>query len=71
MTANPLTAFSCDRCGRTENVALTNSPGHVRQAGPEKWLAIVVGTDPGTPPSHLCPPCAHGFKAFMDAKAGP
>jgi hypothetical protein len=68
MTAQPLTAYRCDRCGDGANVPLGGGPVHTRQAGPDGWLALVIGTDPSTPPSHLCPPCAFGFKAYMADK---
>jgi len=43
----------------------TTQPEHKRTSGPEGWLQIRIGDDPSTPPSHLCPPCAFGFNAYM------
>lgn len=69
MTAQPLTRIRCDRCLDTTDVPMTNGPITARSAGPEGWLTLVIGTDPSTPPTHLCPPCAFGFKAYIEGAA--
>jgi hypothetical protein len=65
VTALPETKYTCDRCGDSTTMAIQNLPAHVSIGGPGGWLALRIGVDPSTPPSHLCPPCAFGFKAFM------
>jgi len=65
MTRVPETRFVCDRCQMGEVIAVMNSPAHVQQTGPADWLSMVVGLEPGTPPSHLCPLCAQQFSLFM------
>ena len=68
MTQHPETRFQCNRCGTSETVPTGNGPLHSRVAGPLDWLCIAIGTDPGTPPSHLCPGCHTDFSTFMHAK---
>jgi hypothetical protein len=68
MTAHPETRFICDRCGDSSNLPIANTPVHARVAGPEGWQVLTIGNDPSTPPSHLCPPCAFGLKAYMSNK---
>jgi hypothetical protein len=69
MTALPETKYTCDRCGDTANMTVQNVPAHDRIGGPQGWLALRIGLDPATPPAHLCPPCAFGFKAYIDNRA--
>ena len=69
MTVVPENRFTCDRCDNSANQPMTNAPPHARVGGPEGWLVLTIGNDPSTPPSHLCPPCAFGLKAYMDDKA--
>jgi len=68
MTAHPETRFTCDRCGDTTTQPISNGPVHARAAGPTGWQVLTLGNDPSTPPSHLCPPCACGLKAYMSDK---
>ena len=68
MTAQPEIRVKCDRCLDETTMPMQNVAVHARLNGPEGWLVLVVGTDPSTPPSHLCPPCAFGFKAYIEGK---
>ena len=65
MTAIPETMFKCDRCLDTISKPIHNVPPPHRVDGPEGWLTLRIGSDPSTPPSHLCPPCTFGFEAYM------
>ena len=65
MTAQPLTRIVCDRCGEATELPVANTPVQSRAAGPEGWQTMTLGIDPSTPPTHLCPDCSAGFKAFM------
>ena len=65
MTGQPLIRYVCDRCGATEEMGVDNRPPQERIAGPETWLMLHVGSDPSTPPTHLCTGCQMLFGAFM------
>jgi hypothetical protein len=65
VTAQPLTRIVCDRCEETIEIPIANTPVQARSSGPEGWQTMTIGADPSTPPTHLCPPCAADFKAFM------
>jgi len=65
LSAHPETRYHCDRCGEDAIEPLGNAPPHARMAGPEGWLMLRVGSDPSTPPSHLCAECAALFAKFM------
>jgi hypothetical protein len=69
MTAIPQTVFKCDRCLDTASKPIHSVPVHARADGPEGWLILRIGSDPSTPPSHLCPPCAFGFNAYMQGSS--
>jgi len=57
--------FICDRCGAEAWAAANLRPGEAR-AGLEGWQVLAVGTDPGMPLKHLCPPCAEDFGRFLE-----
>ena len=66
MTAFPETRYLCDRCGDDINVPADGSgPVHNRMGGPGDWMMLRLGTDPSTPPSHLCVKCTALFNEFM------
>jgi len=66
MTAVPETKFTCDRCRKEEYVPTnTNPPPHARLVGPNHWLTVMIGTEPGAPAMHLCSVCAPLLARFM------
>lgn len=66
MSATPEYRFKCDRCLDEIHASMQGSaPVHTRVTAPEGWMTLTIGTDPSTPVSHLCPPCAFGLKAYM------
>jgi hypothetical protein len=65
MTVRPENRFTCNRCSTDALQAIANTPPHQRQGGPDGWLVLIIGNDPSTPPSHLCPDCSDFFQAFM------
>lgn len=71
MTANNETRFRCDRC-EDETILPIDSggPAHGRMSGPSNWLMMRLGTDPSTPPQHLCEKCNVAFMQFMEKPSG-
>ncbi len=71
MTAIPETRFHCNRChSDTVQPQDTGGPAHGRMSGPPDWLMLRVGTDPSSPPEHLCERCKVAFFQFMEGPDG-
>jgi hypothetical protein len=70
MSVRPENHFVCDRCGVEAYEIMSNGPVHTRAGGPGGWLVLVIGTDPTTPPAHLCDVCAAAFETFMAREKG-
>jgi len=68
MSRHPETRFLCDRCKGEMMVPVMSAPVHVQMSGPPGWITMVIGVEPGTPPSHLCQSCANAFHVFMEGK---
>jgi len=66
MSAVNETRYVCDCCGNIEILPQdTGGPAHGRMSGPINWTMLRVGTDPATPPQHLCEDCSKRFILFM------
>jgi hypothetical protein len=68
MTVMPEMRFICDRCSAHAILPMHNLPMPVRAAGPDDWLALVIGLDPSTPTRHLCTACSEKFFQFIGGR---
>ena len=68
MTVHPEMRYTCDRCNEADVLSIQNGPPEIRTAGPNGWAVLRIGSDPSTPPSHLCPRCNIEFGKFMDGE---